>query len=211
MDEISANNEVLREHLVNPENLILMYVGNLEVYQGIDLLLEGFGLSIKDSITAELFIIGGEKTDIEKYKSLAQVLGITRQVHFLGPRPVKSLSYYLNQADILVSPRIKGKNTPMKIYSYLGSGKAVIATNLETHTQVLNNHLAMLVEPNPVSFSQGLLDLSRSEQLRQTLGNAGKQLIYENFSLDAFKKRANTLLDWVQGELGEDLPSAAEF
>ena len=30
-------------------------------------------------------------------------------------------------ADVLVSPRIRGNNTPMKIYSYLESGKAILA------------------------------------------------------------------------------------
>jgi glycosyltransferase involved in cell wall biosynthesis len=210
MNELNTNDEILRDLLVNPDNLIVMYVGNLETYQGIDLLLQGFSLSVTANIKAELLIIGGEKSDIEKYQHLTQSLGIVEHVHFLGPRPVKSLSCYLKQADILVSPRIKGKNTPMKIYSYLGSGKAVIATNLETHTQVLNSSLAMLVEPNPSAFSEGLLELSRNEQLRQTLGHAGKQLILENFSLEAFTKRANNLLDWVQGKLNNDMPSTVE-
>ena len=42
-------------------------------------------------------------------------------------------------ADVLVSPRLKGLNTPMKIYSYLDSGSAVLATRLRTHTQVLDD------------------------------------------------------------------------
>ena len=38
------------------------------------------------------------------------------------------------QADVLISPRIKGVNTPMKIYSYLDSGRCVLATDLQlTH------------------------------------------------------------------------------
>ena len=40
-------------------------------------------------------------------------------------------------ADILRPPRIRGTNTPLKIYSYLRSGKPIVATNLLTHTQVL--------------------------------------------------------------------------
>lgn len=211
MNEISVSTELLRDQLIDQGDLIVMYVGNLEAYQGIDLLLQSFSLAVKQSIKAELFIIGGEQADIARYQDLAQELGIQKNVHLLGPRPVKSLSYYLNQADILVSPRIKGKNTPMKIYSYLGSGKAVVATNLETHTQVLDNSLAMLVEPNPNSFAKGLLELCNNTHLRQALGDAGKQLIQENFSLDAFTKRANNLLDWVQGSLSSDLPSATKL
>ena len=53
----------------------------------------------------------------------------------------------LGEADVLVSPRLKGLNTPMKIYSYLDSGTAVLATRLRTHTQVLDDRTAYLVDP----------------------------------------------------------------
>ena len=57
------------------------------------------------------------------------------------------------QADVLVSPRTKGANTPMKVYSYLDSGVAVLATRLPTHTQVMNDETALLAEPTPEDFS----------------------------------------------------------
>jgi glycosyltransferase involved in cell wall biosynthesis len=104
-----------------------------------------------------------------------------------------------------------GKNTPMKIYSYLGSGRAVIATNLETHTQVLDDSLALLVEPEPDAFAQGLLKLSQNQPLRQALGQAGKQLISKNFSLESFTQQANNLLDWVQATLSEDSKKVANI
>jgi len=34
-------------------------------------------------------------------------------VHFLGPRPIAALDGLLRRADVLVSPRLKGLNTPM--------------------------------------------------------------------------------------------------
>ncbi len=58
-----------------------------------------------------------------------------------------------SQADILVSPRIKGTNTPMKIYSYLQSGKPILATDMPTHTQVLSRTTAMLADPSPDKFA----------------------------------------------------------
>ena len=41
------------------------------------------------------------------------------------------------RCDVLVSPRSRGTNTPLKIYQYLRSGKPIVATRLLTHTQVL--------------------------------------------------------------------------
>jgi len=48
-----------------------------------------------------------------------------------------------------VSPRSRGKNTPLKIYQYLRSGKPIVATNLLTHTQVLDAAVAELTGPTP--------------------------------------------------------------
>lgn len=182
--------------------LLVMYVGNLESYQGIDLLLESFALVLQQSDLARLVMIGGEAADIETYRRKCESLGILEQVHWLGPKPVEELPIYLSQADILVSPRIKGVNTPMKLYSYLGSGKATLVTDLPTHTQLVNPQVAMLAAPEPKAFAQAMLHLMADAALRQRLGTAGKALIEENFSHKAFCKRLNGLLDWLESEIG---------
>ena len=198
----------VRKLINRPDGFIVMYVGNLESYQGIDLLLDSFALVAQTNHLADLVIIGGEASDIQKYSRMAERLQMSHRVHFLGPKPVEHLSGYLTQADILVSPRIKGKNTPMKIYSYLGSGKAVVATNLETHTQVLTPQVAVLADPSADAFAQGILSLMESQALRQSLGAAGQQLIQENFSFTAFRDRVNNLLDWVQAQIATETVSA---
>ena len=181
--------------------LILMYVGNLEEYQGIDLLLESFVRVVCQEPLVNLVIIGGERSDIRKYAEKAQVLGIDRKVHFLGTKPIDTLATYLAQADILVSPRIKGQNTPMKLYSYLHSGKAIVATDLPTHTQVLSNETAVLTEPVPEAYAKGLLRLIGDETIRYELGMAGKRQVEEKFGYPAFSKKWNGLYDWLSLEL----------
>jgi glycosyltransferase involved in cell wall biosynthesis len=183
------------------QELIIMYVGNLEIYQGVDLLLESFALTSAKTDQAKLVVIGGEQADIQKYQNQAENLGIRDHVYFLGPKPVDDLGYYLSQADILVSPRVKGKNTPMKLYSYLDSGKPLVATNLATHTQVLTPKLAILTNPEPQAFAAGLLRLIEDENLRMQLGTAGKQLIEQKHTYAAFRRRLSGLYDWLQDEI----------
>ena len=62
-----------------------MYVGNLERYQGIDLLLEGFRHTLRRVPSASLVIVGGREDDIHRYRGMADRLGILSRVHFLGP------------------------------------------------------------------------------------------------------------------------------
>lgn len=180
---------------------LLMYVGNLEQYQGIDLLLDSFRLVLSHGCDSHLVIIGGVPGDIQHYRQQAKALGIHGHVHFPGPRPVTQLADYLAQADILVSPRIQGNNTPMKLYSYLDSGKALLATDLPTHTQVLNQQVAWLTSPLPEAFSQGMLHLIEQPNLRQQLGKEAQTLVAQQHTYEAFSTKLTGLYDWLQENL----------
>ena len=77
----------------------------------------------------------------------------------------------------------------MKIYSYLGSGKPVVATRLPTHTQVLDDSVASLCEPNAKGLAAGILSLVNDQTFREQLGENGRQLARERYSLDAYRNK----------------------
>jgi glycosyltransferase involved in cell wall biosynthesis len=170
-----------------------MYIGNLEAYQGIDLLLESFASAIRSVEDASLIIIGGIASDIHRHRLTAEGLGVAERVHFLGPRPVEQIGRYMAQADVLVSPRTRGVNTPMKVYSYLDSGVAVLATRLPTHTQVMNDEIALLAEPSPADFARGLVALFADPDLRQGLARKARAQIQREHSYPAFRTRVHEL------------------
>jgi glycosyltransferase involved in cell wall biosynthesis len=185
--------------------ILVMYIGNLEIYQGIDLLLESFTNISRESNSINLAIIGGETEDIQRYEEIAQELGIATHVRFFGPKPMNNLGGYLSEADILVSPRISGDNTPMKIYSFLESGKAIVATNLRTHTQVLDKHVAVLTEPTPKDFAEGVLLVAGDEDLRVELGKNGKKLALEKYTYEEFQSTVNRIYDSIDPVLTQEL------
>lgn len=180
--------DLLRERL-GITGIIAMYVGNLEKYQGIDLLIESFTEALTKNEDLNLVIIGGNNDDILFYQQRAEQLGIQKSIFFCGQRPVDQLGYYLSQADILVSPRIQGNNTPMKIYSYLDSGKPVLATRLPTHTQVLDETIAYLVDPAIMEMAAGFIELAENDTLREVLGLNARKRVKDEYSLPAFKKK----------------------
>ena len=76
-----------RECSIPEEALLVLYIGNLEPYQGIDLLMEGFAAAAQTNSTAQLVIIGGALAHIENYKKKAQQLQIADRVHLTGSAP----------------------------------------------------------------------------------------------------------------------------
>lgn len=177
----------------------LMYVGNLEGYQGIDLMLDAFAKAAEQHPDAVLLIVGGSAEHIEKYKTKAGALCDTGRVVFVGPVPIDSLGIVLSFADILVSPRTKGNNTPMKVYSYLQSGKPVVATRLTTHTQVMNDEVSVLVEPDADAMAAGMTDLIGSAEKRQQIGGAGRIYVEREFSEERFRQRLQDFYNTLPG------------
>ena len=168
--------------------VMAMYVGNLEHYQGVETLVQAM-TSVPCDLDIALILIGGVAVDVERVRGQVQQLGLQDRIILTGPRPLAHLAEYLAQADMLVSPRLVGNNTPMKIYSYMQSGKAILATRIRAHTQVLDEECAFLVEPTPQALAEGLRALSADPVLRARLGAAAQRRARQHYSLDAFREK----------------------
>jgi glycosyltransferase involved in cell wall biosynthesis len=178
-----------------------LYVGNLERYQGADLMLESFSRAAAALPDAHLVVAGGKPADVARYRARAAALGPAGRVHFLGPQPLARLGSLLAAADVLVSPRTQGTNTPMKIYSYLHAGRAILATDLPTHTQVLDATVARLVPPQADAMAAALAELAANPALRAQLGAAARQRAEERHSPASFARAADELWEWAEREV----------
>jgi glycosyltransferase involved in cell wall biosynthesis len=175
------------EGLIPTGSRIVMYIGNLAPYQGIDLALDSFVYLSKRIPDARLVIIGGDTDSIEEYKEMARELGLEDFVRFLGPRPVTEIADWMQRADVLISPRTVGVNTPMKIYSYMDSGVPIVATDLLTHTQVLNNSLAALSPASPEPFSAAIAGVLEDPARARDLANAAREQVRREHSPEKFR------------------------
>ena len=110
------------------------------------------------------------------------------------------LDEYLAEADIIACPRIRGVNTPMKIFPYLHSGKAVIATDLYTHNQILTSNEAFLAPADPESFGNGIIKLVENKNLREHLGKNGQAFVEKNHTYPAHQQRLHGVYDWIERE-----------
>ena len=197
--------QTLKEELNIPnDSCIILYVGNLEPYQGCNLLIDAFS-SIADKFPkAHLVIIGGSEEHLKSAQNRINNLHTETQIHLAGRRPVNRLKNYLLQGDILASPRLRGNNTPMKIYSYLHAGKAILATNLPTHTQVLTNEVALLTAPNVNDYAQGLTTLLSNPELCKKLGDSAHELAEQKYTFEIFKRDLNALYDRIGNKIEKD-------
>ncbi|HVG07431.1 MAG TPA: glycosyltransferase family 4 protein, partial [Thermoanaerobaculia bacterium] len=175
-----------------------------QIYQGIDLLLASFARALAEVPRARLVVVGGEEERIAHYQGEAARLGIAGHVHFAGPRPLEELGDCLRQATVLVSPRVHGTNTPMKVYSYLDSGRPLLATRLPTHTQVLDDEVALLADPTPEAMGKGIARLLQDEVLRERLAANARRFAQAELTPEAFRRKLLAFYHAVAEKIGED-------
>lgn len=192
---ISNSNETLPnlEGFVKEGEDLLVYAGTLEKYQGIDILVRAMKEVLKKNDKVKLLVAGGTQVQVDEFSKLSNSLGLNNNIIFTGRVPQKTAKKYNNMADILLSPRSDGTNTPLKIYEQLASGKPLVATKIFSHTQVLSDDVAFLVDPNPEDMAKGiLLAIQNKEDAMKKSTNAAK-LYEEQYSRTAYKVKLKKL------------------
>lgn len=177
---------------------LLVYAGTLETYQGIDLLIAAFAKVLGRHPSAFLLVVGGAAEQVARYSALAKEHGVADHCRFTGRVPQALARRYTNMASVLVSPRSAGTNTPLKVYEQLASDVPLVATRIYSHTQVLDDEVAFLVEPNASDMAEGILQAltSGSERERRTANAKGRY--QRDYSRPAYVAKMRRFLDLVR-------------
>lgn len=169
-----------------PEMRVVLYAGTFAAYQGLELLLGG----VKDLLASEpdvaVVCVGAGKE--EEITAARRTLGLVDETRaFLLPRvPRNELDAFFVMADVLVSCRGKGLNSPLKVFDYLAVGKPIIANDVPAHRAVLDETTAILVDSNPSAFNEGILRVLREPFIAARLAAACRTYADAHLSWPSF-------------------------
>ena len=196
-EDLAVAEDVRRDYGIRSDQPLILYTGTFEEYQGLDLLTSAAACLAKSCAEARVLVVGGEPAQVERARKVADATG--SPMVFAGQRPPEEIPGFIAACDILVSPRVSGTNTPLKIYSYLRSGRPIVATDLRTHTQVLTSETAVLVSPEAESLAAGLLRLIEQPEERQVLSDAARKLADTRYSRDMYVSRTAAAYNMLLG------------
>jgi glycosyltransferase involved in cell wall biosynthesis len=173
---------------------MVLYTGTFEPYQGLDLLFAAAGIVRRGRPDIRFVLAGGKPEQVARAKAQVTQLGIDG-ITFTGEQPADAIPGYLDAADVLVSPRSTGTNTPLKIYQYLRSGRVIVATRLLTHTQVLSDEVAILTDPTAEAFARGILKAVEDRATARCLGDAARRLAETRYTYETYLQRTREACD----------------
>lgn len=152
--------------------LTVGFTGSLKPWHGVDLLLDAFH---RVALPDWRLLIVGEGPEGESLRVLAHELGIRDQVIFTGAVHHDEIPGYVAAFDIAAAPYRGSADfyfSPLKLYEYLATGRAVIASRVGqiAHTVRHLENGYLVPSDDVAALAAGLRTLATDPALRQTLG-----------------------------------------
>jgi glycosyltransferase involved in cell wall biosynthesis len=190
--------------------LPIVYTGTYERYQGLDMALACVDRVRERHPSVKFIFVGAKVQQAQEWTAKADKLGLGDHTLFLDVVPPEDSMIYLACASVLISPRLDGTSTPLKIYSYLHAEKPIIATNITSHTQVLNKDTALLVEPNHFAFAEGILQVLGDPERAERLGKNAYRLAREKFGRQDYITKVNQIYKTLAPKLEIEQPALSQ-
>jgi len=186
--------EARRKLNLSQDKKIILYTGHLYGWKGVQSLAEA-SQYLPGNI--EVYFIGGTKEDIKDFK----VRYSRPNIHIIGHRPHSEIPYWLKVADVLVLPNTAKENiskywtSPLKLFEYMASKRPIIASDLPSIREILNESNAILVEPDdPEELARGIQKVLESQELAEKISAKAFQDVQQY----TWQKRAAKILKFIQ-------------
>jgi glycosyltransferase involved in cell wall biosynthesis len=199
--------EALKEKLGLNGKLPVIYTGTYERYQGLELVLASAKMIQAEFPSVVFIFVGAKRKQVGIWTALARSMGVEDCTIFIDAVSPEESMVYLAYAQILISPRITGTTVPLKIYSYLHAGKPIVATNINAHTQVLNDDIALLVDPTKEHFAEGIISLLSNPELCKRLGDNAHNFAQENYNYQKYEAKVKQIYQSLESGFHQELPA----
>ena len=173
---------------------LLVFVGSFYQWHDITTLLKAFALVLKSHSDARLLMVG-DGTEREAMMKLSTSLGMDGAVRFTGFVTHEEVSQYVNAADIAIVPVPAMKQemwlSPMKLFEYMASGKAVVASAMGQVRDVIKDGENGLLVPagEEPALADAIDRLIKDVPLRIELGKRARETALQNHSWETYLSR----------------------
>lgn len=184
------------------EDVVVAFVGNLALWQGVDVLIESAFQLLSNGEKLKLLIIGEGVLKSFLMKKVLDSMYL-KEFIFTGMIKYENIPPLINIADICVAPFISERNrktgvSPLKVFEYMACGKPVVASRIEGLEFIEEEGAGCLVELGDViGLAKALEDLLRHTNKRIEMGRRGLEIAREEFSWDSRAVKISAILSAI--------------
>jgi len=194
---------------IAPTERVVLYAGSFVKLQALDLLLAAVPQELREVPEARFVLVGGRPEEVAGLTRQAAALGVAEAMRILPHRPQSEMPMFLAAGDVLVSPRVQGINPPGKLFTYLHSGRPIVATARPIHDQILDERCAILTPPDAAGLARGLVQALRDEARVRAVVAGAQELLRTEYHPDRRREAYAQVFRWIDEARGEAVPTAA--
>lgn len=175
--------DIQREFNIPPDKKIVVYLGLLNEYQGVDCLLKAIPPVLERRPDIHFLIMG--YPNVEEYKKMAEGLGVSRNITFTGRIDYKDAPRYILLGDVAVSPKLSKTEANGKVYNYMACGLPVVVFDTPVNREILGD-LGVYAKKlgDHESLADAILKIVNDTTLAEDLGRESRKRSIEKFSWD---------------------------
>ncbi len=151
----------------------ILYLGRMEMYKGVSVLLQAFEQLAKRHSGVQL-VLGGQGAQKAEYEAWAARHGLQYRVKFLGHLPWDRVMSVYDEADVVVSPHLWVEPFGRTVVEAMARGKLVVAANVGGPMEIIKAAGSGLL------FERGMVDeLSYALETAVTMNHYDKRAMTE--------------------------------
>jgi glycosyltransferase involved in cell wall biosynthesis len=177
------------------DNLVIGFVGRLNVQKGIKYLLDGFKLIAEISRNVHLVIAGtGELEGM--IKEFVSKFNLENRIHLLGFR--KDIQDLMKTFDIFLLPSL-WEGFGIVLIEAMAAGNPIVATNTSSIPEIVEDgRNGILVPPeNAEAICDVLVKLISEPELRIKFGKEGQKIVREKFTIERMINDYENIFDEI--------------
>ena len=194
----AGGHEARHELGLKDDDVVAGFVGTFGPWHGVEKLAEAIS-SIPPAVPVRFLLVGSGSLHGEVEKRLENEVRAGRVI-FTGAVAHDRVPALLDACDILVAPHVPladGSDffgSPTKVFEYMATGKAIVASRLGQIGEVLTDQeTALLVEPGNVSeLTAAIVKLVEPDELRVRLGAQARAVAEREYT---WKHNAQRVLE----------------
>ena len=166
----------------------VVYTGNPDRYQGLDVLLDAFTLVQAELPEARLLLVSGAELDV--LAAAAAERGIGHAVECVRTASWSEVRALMARASVAALTRPACSGFPIKVLNYMAAGLPTVCS--EGSAKPLEDGISGLVVPNedPEATAEALLRLLRDRAAAEAMGERARRAVEDS---DGWSRRAREL------------------
>jgi len=175
------------------ERLLVVYLGILSDYQGVDLLLEAIPAIVRACPRAHVLLMGYPNE--EHYRARARALGIADHVTLPGRIDYAQAARYLSLGDLAVSAKLTPMEGNGKLLNYMACGLPTVAFDLPGNLATLGDAGVYAPTGDGAALAAQIIALLRDPARRADLGRRARLRAEQRYSWHAIGATINAVYD----------------